>query len=277
MITATNLFVKYGDRILMDSINVVIKEKDKLGLVGRNGAGKSTFLKILAGEQQPDTGQITRPSGSTLGFLHQEMSLPKGKTVIAETLTAFDELKELEQRIEEINIELGEREDYESKSYAKLIEEMSAANERFVILGGVSMEAEAEKILQGLGFKTQDMDRMVEEFSGGWQMRIELAKMLLARPDYLLLDEPTNHLDIESILWLEAFLKDYHGAVVLISHDRMFLDNITKRTVEIELGKVYDYKAYYSKYLDMRKERKEKTLSAFKNQQQKIANTERFD
>ena len=276
MITATNLFVKYGDRILMDSINVVIKEKDKLGLVGRNGAGKSTFLKILAGELTPDSGQITRPTGSTIGFLHQEMSLPKGKTVLAETLTAFDELKKLEQRIEEINVELGEREDYESDSYSKLIEELTLNNDRFVILGGVSMEAEAEKILQGLGFKSSDMNRMVEEFSGGWQMRIELAKMLLARPDYLLLDEPTNHLDIESILWLEVFLKDYPGAVILISHDRLFLDNITKRTVEIELGKVFDYKANYSNYLELRKERKEKTLSAFKNQQQKIANTERL-
>lgn len=276
MITASNLFVKYGDRVLMDSINVVIKEKDKIGLVGRNGAGKSTLLKLIAGEQSPDSGQITRPTGSSLGFLHQEMSLPKGKSVIQETLSAFDELKKLEKRIEEINIELGERTDYESDAYARLIEELSTANERFSILGGQSMEAEAEKILQGLGFKTSDMNRMVEEFSGGWQMRIELAKMLLARPDYLLLDEPTNHLDIESILWLESFLKDYHGAVVLISHDRMFLDNITKRTIEIELGKIYDYKANYSKYLEMREERKEKTLAAFKNQQQKIAHTEKL-
>ncbi len=276
MITASNLFVKYGDRVLMDSINVVIKEKDKIGLVGRNGAGKSTLLKLIAGEQSPDSGQITRPTGSSLGFLHQEMSLPKGKSVIQETLSAFDELKKLEKRIEEINIELGERTDYESDAYARLIEELSMANERFSILGGQSMEAEAEKILQGLGFKTSDMNRMVEEFSGGWQMRIELAKMLLARPDYLLLDEPTNHLDIESILWLESFLKDYHGAVVLISHDRMFLDNITKRTIEIELGKIYDYKANYSKYLEMREERKEKTLAAFKNQQQKIAHTEKL-
>ncbi len=276
MITATNLFVKYGDRVLMDSINVVIKEKDKIGLVGRNGAGKSTFLKLLAGEQTADSGQITRPTESSLGFLHQEMSLPKGKSVIDETLTAFDELKKLEQRIEEINVELAERTDYESNSYSKLIEEMTSANERFSILGGQAMEADAEKILHGLGFKAGDMGRMVEEFSGGWQMRIELAKMLLARPDYLLLDEPTNHLDIESILWLEDFLKDYPGAVVLISHDKTFLDNITKRTVEIELGKVYDYKAPYSKYLDMRKERKEKTLSAFKNQQSKIAHTEQL-
>lgn len=260
----------------MDSINVVIKEKDKLGLVGRNGAGKSTLLKLLAGEQTADSGQITRPSGSTLGFLHQEMHLPRGKTVIEETLTAFDELKRLEARIEEINQEFAVREDYQSDSYARLIEELTTANERFAILGGTAMEADAEKILQGLGFKNSDMNRMVEEFSGGWQMRIELAKMLLAKPDYLLLDEPTNHLDIESILWLEAFLKDYPGAVVLISHDRMFLDNVTLRTVEIELGKVYDYKASYSKYLELRKDRREKTVAAFKNQQSKIAQTEKL-
>jgi ATP-binding cassette subfamily F protein 3 len=260
----------------MDSINVVIKEKDKLGLVGRNGAGKSTLLKILAGEQTPDSGQISRPTGSTLGFLHQEMHLPRGKSVIEETLTAFDELKRLETRIEEINKEFAVREDYQSDSYARLIEELTAANERFAILGGSSMEADAEKILQGLGFKNTDMNRMVEEFSGGWQMRIELAKMLLAKPDYLLLDEPTNHLDIESILWLESFLKDYPGAVVLISHDRMFLDNVTLRTVEIELGKVYEYKASYSKYLELRKDRREKTEAAFKNQQAKIAQTEKL-
>ena len=202
--------------------------------------------------------------------------MPKGKTVIAETLTAFDELKNLEKRIDEINIELGERTDYESDSYARLIEELSTANERFGILGGDSMEADAEKILQGLGFKPSDMDRMVEEFSGGWQMRIELAKMLLSRPDYMILDEPTNHLHIESILCLEAFLKDYPGAVILISHDKMFLDNVTKKTIEIELGTIYEYKAPYSKYLEMRKERKEKTLAAFKNQQQKIAHTEKL-
>ena len=276
MITASNLFVKYGDRILMDQINLVIHDRDKIGLVGRNGAGKSTLLKIIANEINPDSGNVTKPSNSTIGFLHQEMDIPTDKTVIDETLTAFDEVKKLESRIEEINLELGERTDYESKDYLNLLDELSAANERFFILGGNTMEADAEKVLQGLGFRSSDMDRLIDEFSGGWQMRIILAKMLLKRPDYLLLDEPTNHLDIESILWLESFLKDYPGAVVIISHDKMFLDNITKKTVEIELGKLYEYKAPYSKYIALREDRIEKMQSAFQNQQQKIAQTEKL-
>jgi ATP-binding cassette, subfamily F, member 3 len=276
MILASNIFVKYGDRVLMDHINLVINERDKIGLVGRNGAGKSTLLKIIAYEITPDSGQVTRPTQSTLGFLHQEMEIPTDKTVIEETLTAFDEVKKIETRIEEINIELGERTDYESKEYLNILDELSEANERFFILGGNTMEADAEKVLQGLGFQNSDLNRLINEFSGGWQMRIILAKMLLKRPDYLLLDEPTNHLDIESILWLEAFLKDYPGAVVIISHDKMFLDNITKKTVEIELGKLYEYKAPYSKYVALREERIEKTQSAFQNQQQKIAQTEKL-
>ena len=276
MITASNIFVKYGDRVLMDQINLVIHDRDKIGLVGRNGAGKSTLLKIIANEITPDSGNVTRPSKSSIGFLHQEMDIPTHKTVIDETLTAFDEVKALEARIEEINVELGEREDYESKAYLDLLDELSVANERFFILGGNSMEADAEKVLQGLGFQPSDMKRLIHEFSGGWQMRVILAKMLLKRPDYLLLDEPTNHLDIESILWLEEFLKDYPGAVIIISHDKMFLDNITKKTVEIELGKLYEYKAPYSKYVSLREERIEKMQSAFQNQQQKIAQTEKL-
>ncbi len=276
MISASNIFVKYGDRVLMDQINLVVKERDKIGLVGRNGAGKSTLLKIIANEITPDSGQVTRPSQSSLGFLHQEMEIPTDKTVIEETLTAFDEVKTLESRIDEINVQLGERTDYESKEYLDLLDELSTANERFFILGGNTMEADAERVLQGLGFLTSDMNRLINEFSGGWQMRIILAKMLLKRPDYLLLDEPTNHLDIESILWLEDFLKEYPGAVIIISHDKMFLDNITKKTVEIEMGKLYEYKAPYSKYLALREERIEKMQSAFQNQQQKIAQTEKL-
>ena len=276
MISATNIFVKYGDRILMDNLNLVIHDRDKIGLVGRNGAGKSTLLKIIANEINPDTGNVTRPTQSSLGFLHQEMDIPTDKTVIEETLTAFDEVKALETRIDEINHEIGERTDYESKEYLELLNELSTSNERFFILGGNTMEADAEKVLQGLGFQNSDMNRLIDEFSGGWQMRIILAKMLLKRPDYLLLDEPTNHLDIESILWLEDFLKDYPGAVVIISHDKMFLDNITKKTVEIELGKLYEYKAPYSKYIALREERIEKMQSTFQNQQQKIAQTEKL-
>ena len=275
MINASNIFVKYGDRVLLDHANLVIGDKDRLGLVGRNGAGKSTMLKIIARYQSPDEGNITRPSGSTLGFLHQEMTLPKGKTVMDETLTAFKEVKDLENRIAEINDEMAHRTDYESEAYSKLLEEFSAANDRFQILGGSAMEANAEKVLKGLGFKQKDFDRLTDEFSGGWQMRIELAKMLLQQPDYLLLDEPTNHLDIESILWLEDFLKDYQGAVIVISHDKQFLDNVTSRTVEIELGQLYDYKAGYTKFVELRQDRREKQLAAFENQQRVIAEKER--
>lgn len=275
MITVTDIFVKYGDRVLLDHINVVITERDKIGLVGRNGAGKSTLLKIIAGDVGTDGGHVTRPSESTLGFLHQEMSLPKGKTVKDEALGAFGDVKALEQQIEDLNNEIAERTDYESDSYTKLLEDFSEANDRFLLLGGGSMEAEAEKVLKGLGFKTSDMDRLTDEFSGGWQMRVELAKMLLQKPDYLLLDEPTNHLDIESIIWLEGFLKDYPGAVIIISHDKQFLDNTTKRTVEVELGRVYDYKARYSDYIALRKERRGKMQAAFDNQQKVIAQKER--
>ena len=203
------------------------------------------------------------------------MALPKGKTVMDETLTAFDEAKRLEKRITELNDEVANRTDYESDSYHRLLEEFSEATERFQLLGGHSMEAEAEKVLKGLGFKQKDMNRLTDEFSGGWQMRIELAKMLLQRPDFLLLDEPTNHLDIESIIWLERFLRDYSGAVVVISHDKQFLDNVTARTVEVELGNLYDYKARYSDYVQLRQERREKQLAAYQNQQRVIAEKER--
>lgn len=275
MITVTDIFVKYGDRILLDHISVVIGERDKVGLVGRNGAGKSTLLKIVAGDLRADEGNITRPSGSSLGFLHQEMNLPKGKTVKDEALSGFGDMKELERKMEQLNKEIAERTDYESDSYTRRLEEFSALNDRFLLLGGGSMEAEAEKVLKGLGFKSSDMTRLTDEFSGGWQMRVELAKMLLQKPDYLLLDEPTNHLDIESIIWLEQFLTDYPGAVIIISHDKQFLDNTTKRTVEVELGKIYDYKAKYSDYIAMRAERREKMQAAFDNQQKVIAEKER--
>ncbi len=275
MININGIFIKYGDRTLLDRINLVISERDKVGLVGRNGAGKSTLLKIIAGYMSPHDGKVDRPSGSTLGFLHQEMNLPRGKTVMAETLTAFDEVRRLEKRIAEINDEMATRTDYESDSYMKLLEEFSEVNDRFQLLGGQTMEADAERVLTGLGFKASDMDRLTDEFSGGWQMRIELAKMLLQRPDYLLLDEPTNHLDIESIIWLEKFLKDYSGAVILISHDKEFLDNVTQRTIEVELGKAYDYKAPYSDYVELRKERREQQMAAYENQQRVIADKER--
>jgi ATP-binding cassette, subfamily F, member 3 len=275
MLNATNINVQYGDRILLNNVNVVIGERDKVGLVGRNGAGKSTLMKILSGYENPQQGQIARPGSSTIGYLHQDMMLPKGKTVMEESLTAFEELKKMEQELQRVEREVGERTDYESDSYMDLLEELANLSDRFAYMDGDTMQAQAEKVLSGLGFLSKDMHRLTDEFSGGWQMRIELAKMLLQKPDFIFLDEPTNHLDIESIIWLEMFLKDYVGAVVVISHDKEFLNNITTRTVEIELGKIHDYKANYSKYIEMRKERRELVQNAFDNQQRLIAQKER--
>ncbi|MFK7946586.1 MAG: ABC-F family ATP-binding cassette domain-containing protein [Saprospiraceae bacterium] len=275
MISVTNLTVQYGNRVLFDNVNFKVDVRDRIGLVGRNGAGKSTLLKIIAGFQSGDEGTVTIPNNSTLGFLHQDLQLPKGKTVIDEALTAFAEAKKLEKRIEQINVELGERTDYETDSYMQLVTDLADATDRFQLLGGNKAEAEAERILSGLGFKSSDMNRLTDEFSGGWKMRIELAKILLRQPNYMLLDEPTNHLDIESIIWLERFLKDYSGSIITISHDKTFLDGITNRTVEIEMGKVYDYKAAYSKYRVMRVERKALQEAAYRNQQKVIAERER--
>lgn len=275
MLTLSDISLKYGERSLFDRVNLVISERDKVGLVGRNGAGKSTLLKIIASSITPDEGTIARPSESSLGFLHQEIELPRGRTVLEETMTAFEEIQRLENRLEELTEEIGHRTDYESDAYHKLLEELDSVNHRLHILGGSSAQADIEKVLKGLGFKDGDMDRQTTEFSGGWQMRVELAKMLLSQPDYLLLDEPTNHLDIESIIWLENFLQDYPGAIIVISHDRQFLDTITKRTVEVELGQVYDYKAAYSKYVELRKDRREKQLAAYQNQQRMIAQKEK--
>lgn len=275
MITLSDIYVQYGNRILLDHVTVVIGDKDKVGLVGRNGAGKSTLLKIIARYQRPDEGNISIPSDRTIGFLHQEMNIPKGKSVMQETLTAFAEARKIEKRIAELNREMEERTDYESAAYAKIVEDFSTLNDRFLFLGGDRMEAQAEMVLKGLGFAQADFQRLTDEFSGGWQMRIELAKMLLAQPDYLLLDEPTNHLDIESIIWLEQFLQTYPGSVVVISHDKEFLDNVTKRTVEVEQGKLFDYKAPYSQYVELREERREKLGAAYNNQQKVIAQRER--
>jgi ATP-binding cassette subfamily F protein 3 len=275
MISLTDIFIKYGDRILLDHISLSIMQGDKIGLTGRNGAGKSTLLKVIAGENTPDRGKVNIGGQGTLGFLHQEMYLPKGKTVMEETLTAFDKVKKLQKEIEGLHDAIANRTDYESKAYHDLLDRYAEFQERFHHLGGDSMEADTQKVLFGLGFKQRDFERLTDEFSGGWQMRIELAKMLLKRPDYLLLDEPTNHLDIESIIWLEQFLSNYPGAVIIISHDKQFLDNITTRTIEIELGKAFDYKASYSKFVQLRKERQEKQQAAYLNQQRVIAQKER--
>ncbi|MBP7273476.1 MAG: ABC-F family ATP-binding cassette domain-containing protein [Saprospiraceae bacterium] len=275
MLSVTNIFVKYGDRVLLDNISFVIGNRDRVGLVGRNGAGKSTTLKILAGEVRPHDGNITKPSNATIGFLHQEMHIPKGKSVKEETMSVFGDIQKIEDELKELNDSLAHRTDYESDAYADLLDHMDNLNQKLEIFNPINAEAQCERILKGLGFKQSDMNRQIEEFSGGWQMRVELAKMLLQQPDYLLLDEPTNHLDIESIIWLEGFLQSYSGAIIVISHDKQFLDNITKRTIEIELGRVYDYKANYSRYVEMRSEFKEQQTNAFKNQQKIIAQKER--
>lgn len=254
----------------------MINARDRIGLAGKNGAGKSTLLKIIAGLQRADTCDIGMPSGCTVGYLAQDMQHNMGKTVYEEAASAFQELREMEAKVASVTKELETRTDYESDAYMDLISQLTEASERVNILGGNTLEGQIEQTLKGLGFKHDDIHRLMDEFSGGWRMRVELAKLLLRRPTVLLLDEPTNHLDIESILWLEEFLKDYEGAVVLVSHDKRFLDNITNRTCELSMGKLHDYKANYSKYLVLRKERRETQLAAAKNQQREIEKTEKL-
>ncbi len=275
MLTATNLYIQYGDRVLLDHIDFVIKPGERIGLVGKNGAGKSTILKILAGELNPDEGSVSLPSGSTMGFLHQEIEVNQNKNVLDEALEAFQAVRRLDKELVRTRKEIETRTDYESEAYMNLVQRFSEMTEQYALLGGESVEGEAVKVLGGLGFKQSDLERKIGEFSGGWQMRVVLAKMLLKKPDFLLLDEPTNHLDIESIIWLEGFLGNYQGAAVIISHDQQFLDNCTNRTVEIELGRLEDYKAPYTQYTELRKERKEKQIAAYNNQQRVIAQKEK--
>ncbi len=275
MLTLNNIYVQYGDRVLMDSINLVVKPGERIGLVGRNGAGKSTLLKIIAGEMSPHEGQVVKPAHFTIGYLHQDMLLPKGKTVLEEAMTAFAEVLELEKQLQQVQDALVQRDDYESDDYLRLLEQMGDITERLHHLGLATTSADAERVLTGLGFQHSDMTRKTEELSGGWQMRVELAKILLRQPDLILLDEPTNHLDIESILWLEDWLNKYPGMLIVISHDRRFLDNVTNRTVEIVLGRLEDYKAPYSKYVELSADRREKLQAAYENQQRLIADRER--
>ena len=276
MVGVNNAVLHFADRAIFNSISFIVNKQDRIGLVGKNGAGKSTMLKALAGIQKLDSGAISFPTGLTMGYLPQDMDFESGRTVWQETETSFSTSLSMQSRIDEINHQLGTREDYESDSYMQILDELSDLNEKLALLGIDTMEAEIEKILIGLGFSREDFQRQTDEFSGGWRMRIELAKILLQQSDLLLLDEPTNHLDIESIQWLEDFLGTYPGAVVLISHDRAFLDNLTNRTIEVSLGKIYDYAAPYTKYLEQRKERREQEIAAYTNQQKHIKEQEEF-
>lgn len=276
MISINNLSVEFSAKSLFDNINYVINKKDKIALVGKNGAGKSTMLKIICGLQKPTSGSVAVPQDVTIGYLPQQMVLSDTLTVIEEVRKAFSHIDTLHAEVENINQELLTREDYESDSYQRLIERLSTLTERIAIEESDNCEAEMEKTLLGLGFLRTDFDRPTSEFSGGWRMRIELAKLLLQRPDVLLLDEPTNHLDIESIQWLENFLITKANAVVLVSHDRAFIDNVTNRTIEISLGRIYDYSVNYSKYVVLRQERIEQQMRAYQNQQKQIQDTEEF-
>lgn len=276
MISVDGLTVEFGGTTLFQDVSFVVNEKDRIALMGKNGAGKSTLLKILAGVRTPSRGSISVPKDTVIAYLPQHLMTDNKRTVFEETSQAFSHLFEMEKEIERLNNELATRTDYESEEYYKLIEDVSLLSEKFYSVDATNYEEDVEKVLLGLGFKRTDFSRFTSEFSGGWRMRIELAKLLLKRPDILLLDEPTNHLDIESIQWLENFLVSNAKAVIVISHDRAFVDNITTRTIEVTMGRIYDYKVNYSKYLELRKERREQQQKAYEDQQKMIAETKEF-
>lgn len=276
MISVDGLTVEFGGTTLFQDVSFVVNEKDRIALMGKNGAGKSTLLKILAGVRTPSRGSISVPKDTVITYLPQHLMTDNKRTVFEETSQAFSHLFEMEKEIERLNNELATRTDYESEEYYKLIEDVSLLSEKFYSVDATNYEEDVEKVLLGLGFKRTDFSRFTSEFSGGWRMRIELAKLLLKRPDILLLDEPTNHLDIESIQWLENFLVSNAKAVIVISHDRAFVDNITTRTIEVTMGRIYDYKVNYSKYLELRKERREQQQKAYEDQQKMIAETKEF-
>lgn len=276
MISVEGLKVEFNATPLFEDVTYVINKKDRIALVGKNGAGKSTMLKILAGLQQPTSGVVALPKDTTIGYLPQVMVLADKNTVMQEAEKAFEHIFDMQKELERMNQELADRTDYESEDYHKLIDRFTHENERFLMMGGTNFHAEIERTLVGLGFKREDFDRPTSQFSGGWRMRIELAKLLLRQPDVLLLDEPTNHLDIESIQWLETFLSTRANAVVLVSHDRAFINNVTTRTIEISCGHIYDYKVSYDQYVILRKERREQQLRAYENQQKQIQDTEDF-
>ena len=276
MVSVSNVSVQFGGEPLFDHISFIINDKDRIGLVGKNGAGKSTLLKIIKGLQNGETGEVVIPDGHSIGYLPQEMEIGSRQSVITEASMAFSEIVEMEEQIKILEKELHSRNDFESGAYHDLLKRQSDIYERYHLIGGGSVQANVERVLIGLGFSRDDFNRSMSEFSSGWQMRVEIAKILLRQPDLVLLDEPTNHLDIESIQWLEGFLVQYRGAVILVSHDRAFLDNVTIRTIEITMGKIYDYKANYSGYVDMREERMESQLATYENQQRQIRQIERF-
>ncbi|WP_010662965.1 ribosomal protection-like ABC-F family protein [Marinilabilia salmonicolor] len=276
MVSVNQLTLDFGTFLLFENVSFLINPRDRIGLVGKNGAGKTTLLKVITGAQEPTSGEVTMPRDFSVGYLPQVMKHDDRFSVFEETEQAFSEIKKLEKQIEELTHAIHQREDYHSDEYLSLIDRLTEATERFNMFGGHDYRSRIEVTLKGLGFKPSDFQRPTSEFSGGWRMRIELAKILLRKPDLFLLDEPTNHLDIESITWLEDFLKNYSGAVVLISHDKAFLDNVTTRTIEISLGKIYDYKASYSQFVTLRHERREQQMAAYRNQQKKIEDTEQF-
>ena len=276
MISVESLKVEFGIKPLFSGVSFVINERDRIALVGKNGAGKSTMLKILCGMQKPTEGQVAVPNGCTIGYLPQVMILQDDTTVKEEAQKAFADIRKMAARIDEMNRQLAERTDYESEEYAELVERFTSEHDRYMMMGADNYEAEIERTLVGLGFKRTDLDRPTSEFSGGWRMRIELAKILLSKPDVLLLDEPTNHLDIQSIQWLEQFLMQSAKAVVLVSHDRAFINNVTNRTLEISCGKVIDYRVKYNEYVELRKERREQQMRAYENQQKEIADLRDF-
>lgn len=276
MVSVENLSVEFGARPLFSEVGFVINERDRIALVGKNGAGKSTLLRVLAGQQQPTSGAVSVQRDMCIGYLPQVMELSDTRTVRQETEQAFAHLHELERRVGDLNNQLAERTDYESDEYLQLVERFAHESERFQMLGGMNYQAELERVLVGLGFRREEFDRPTSELSGGWRMRIELAKLLLQQPDVLLLDEPTNHLDIGSIQWLEGYLQTRANAVVLVSHDRAFINNVTNRTLEISCGRVYDYRVKYDEYVRLRAERREQQLRAYENQQKEIADTKAF-
>jgi ATP-binding cassette, subfamily F, member 3 len=276
MISVSNLSVHFTGTYLFENVSFLVNDRDRIGLVGRNGAGKTTLMRILCGELEPETGVIASPSGSTFGYLPQEMATGSEKGLLEEAMLAFQEVLQLQLQLEELTHQITNRDDFESESYHRLLHKFNDVNDRFHLLEGQNIQEETEKVLKGLGFDSEDFYKPMSTFSGGWQMRVELAKILLRNPDVILLDEPTNHLDIESIQWLEDFLVNYRGAVILVSHDRTFLDNVTTRTIEIMNARIYDYKAGYSDYVKMREEQLEQQKAAFDNQQAQIAQIERF-